>query len=134
MTGNNLLSRCVVACMYPFTSFAYRPIDESSEQLLRAEGPGSWCIVLEKSPDKAESHSSHVAWIPTGSGNDPLKVPQLVGSRDNNSSPLTFSLSLQGTSCSPLTLCVQLFNFFLMVFVRFCHSFLKVKVKSLSPV
>ena len=123
--------------MYPFTSFTYRPTDESSEQLLRVEGPGSWCIVLGKSPDKAESHSYHVAcsnWQWKWPTQGPTAGWQQVW---DNSSPLTFSPSLQGSSCSPLTLCVfscSIFFFFLMVFVRFCHSFLKVKVKSLSRV
>ena len=102
--------------MYPFTSFAYGPTDESSEQLLRVDGPGSWCIVLGKSPDKTESHSSHVAcsnWQWKWPTQGPTAGWQQVW--DNNSSPLTFSPSLQGSSCSPLTLCVfscSIFFFF----------------------
>ena len=120
--------------MYPFTSFAYRPIHEASEQLLRVEGPGSWYIALVSLQIKLKV-TAVVLCVPAGSGNDPVKVPQLVGSRSGTTIACWRLVRLyRAPLAAPDTLCVQLFNFFLIVFVHFCHSFLKAKVKSLSRV
>ena len=63
MTSSNLLPRCVFNCTYPFSKITHiltYPLT-SLEQFLRAIWEAvSWPIVLSKSPNKTETHSSHV--------------------------------------------------------------------------
>lgn len=63
MTNSNLLPRCVFDCMYPFSKITYirtSPLT-SLDQFLRAIWAAvSWAIFLSKSPNKTETHSSHI--------------------------------------------------------------------------